>query len=430
MMRLADGVHTMRQVFVNISFVLLLMLLSYSVGAKEKVVYFYNWPGSNLSEQMFLDLISEFEHQHPHIEVELIRGGGAAGQTALTRLVTLILSDISPDVVHFERSTIVEFAAKGLLRPLNLDMEIIKQAYIPGAIQEVVYNGHLYGLPWSTDIRGLFWNQGDFNETGLNKNQGPETIEELDEMARKLTRTNAVGGFDRLGFVPWRGNWNAPGWLYAFGGAIYDPDSMKPRVDTENHRRAFEWIEGYAMRYPNADVSATFRGKSINSFYEGALSMVASWNGFARSIEAVDPTIEFWAGEVPHPDYGTNGTWMGGYSHVIPSNAKNPDAAMTLLMWLSSDEAEVERFRQGGGLPTRWSALTKISHELSPTDAILANQTNVAWGRPPLWHPPFITALNEAQSKVVSLSASPKEALDEAQRLLEVEFEEVLRAGK
>ncbi len=407
---------------------LLLSLLVFGAlsASAGKVVYFYNWYGSDPQEPVFQELIESFQKAHPEIELELVRGGSVGGRSAIDRLIAMIAAGNPPDVIHLERSNVSEFAAKGLLRELDRDIGAIDEAFIPGAMQEVLFKGATYAVPWGTDIRGLFWNQADLSEGGLDPMSGPATLDELDEMAAKLTRTDGDGKFTKLGFIPWLGNWYGVGWLYTFGGDIYDRENVAPRVNTPNHVRGFEWIQEYGQRYPYDVVAAAISGKSGNTFYDRTVSMMAHWNGYTNLVRTADPSIELWAGELPHPEYGHNGTWMGGYAHGMGSSGRNPQEAVKLLNWLTREEAEVALFRETGSIPTRWSALAEIRDELSPTDAILVQQTDVAWGRPPLWHPPFYTKAANAMTAVARLEQSPQEALDEAQRLLEIDFTEIL----
>lgn len=411
---------------------LLVLFLLVGVGspgaAADRVVYFYNWYGSDPQEPVFQRLIAEFREAYPNIELELVRGGSVGGQSPTDRLISMIAAGNPPDVLNFERSIVTEFAAKGILRPLDHDLGSLADEYVPGALQEVIYRGETYGVPWGTDIRGLFWNKADFAEGGLDAELAPATMEELDAMAGRLTRTDGDGKFTKIGFVPWLGNWYGVGWLYTFGGAIFDAENVKPQVNTANHVRAMEWIQEYGQRFPYDVVAAAISGKSGNTFYDRTVSMLPNWNGYANLVQMADPTIEYWAGEMPHPPYGQNGTWMGGYSHVMLSSARNPQGGVTLLKWVSRPEAEVDLFRTTGSLPTRWSALAEIGDELSPTDAILVQQIDVAWGRPPLWFPPFLNGVQDAMTRVARLQTSPQDALDEAQRKLEIDFAEILGA--
>lgn len=416
-----------RQMFLVLSLMALMVIFGAVSATAGKVVYYYNWYGNDSQEDAYLSIIEKFREAHPEIELELIRGGTVSGSSPTDRLIAMIAAGTTPDIVHFERSIAPEFAARGLLHALPSDLaSMVETEYVPGATQEVVFKGSVYGVPFGTDIRGLFWNTSDFSEAGLDPERGPATMEELDEMAATLTRTDADGNFSKLGFIPWLGNWYGVGWLYTFGGDIYDAENVQPRVNTPNHIKGYEWIQEYGERYPYDVVAAAISGKSANDFYGRTVSMMAHWNGFANLIKMADPSLEFNAAELPHPSYGHNGTWLGGQSHVIPAAAKNKEDALTFLRWLSRGEAEIELFRHVGSLPTRWSALGEINDDLSSTDAILVQQTDVGWGRPPLWYPPFYIKTRDAMLKVARLEASPKEALDEAQRLLEIDFAEIL----
>ncbi len=404
-----------------------LMLSATSFAAeKRKVVYFYNFGGlDDPWEPLFMEFISEFEQEHPEIDVEPVRGGAVGSQNVYDRLTVAIASGTVPDVVHFERARVIEWAARGLLEPLDEFSEMVRSEFIPGAVQEVEYRGHVYGIPWGTDIRGLYWHKDSFSAAGYNPEVGPASIDELDSMAARLTVQDGEGNFTKIGFVPWLGNWYARGWLWTFGGAIYDPETLMPTVNTPKHVRAFEWIEEYAQRYPAGLEAAARRGKSATSFYDGVLAMYPSWNGHAALIETNNPDLEYGVGEVPHPPDGFNGTWMGGLSHVIFKGGSNPDDARTFLNWITRKEAEVAVYRRTNTLPTRRSALLEIRDEMSPTDLKLIDQSTVAWGRPPLSGAFLQRVHRTALPQVTNLEVSPKSALDEAQRLLEADFAEL-----
>ncbi len=406
----------------------LLLALASSVSAQErKVVFYYNWGGAvGAVEEFFLRLEEGFEKENPDIDVEMVRGGVVSGNADLDRLLTLIAAGTPPDVVHFERSIVTEFAAKGYLRPVDDIVGSIEDEFVPGTIQEVLFRGKTYGVPFGTDIRGLFWNKDDLAETGYDVDRGPQTIEELDEMAARLTRPDGEGGFSRLGFIPWLGNWYAPGWLYTFGGDILDGENMAPRVNTPNHIRGFDWIQEYGQRYPYDVVGATLAGQPHTTFYGQRLSMIVNYHGWANLVTQSIPSLEYGVGEMPHPPEGSNGTWLGGQAYVIPAGSRNVDEAAKLLEYVTRKEHEVAMYRIGHRLPTRWTAVAEIEDELTPVDAMLLRQADVAWGRPPLWYPPFYTITNEAQVKVARLQETPQAALDEAQRQLEQAFLEIL----
>lgn len=401
----------------SILVVVLCTLASLTLAAdagKVKVVYQYNWYGSSgLMEEAYLELIEQFKRDNPQVEMELLRGSASPD-----KLVTAIAGGMPPDVVQFERSIIVEWANKGLLLPIDKLMKVsVKDAWLPGTYSEVCHDGQSYGVPWDTDIRGLYWNKHLVADGGLDESRGPATLAELDEMARKLFKRDAEGRFTQLGFIPWLGNWYAVGWLYTFGGALYNPATKQPIVNTPNHVRALEWLRTYGERYPVGAIGAVPHGVEV-----GKTAMEANYIGHGRQIELSLPGVDFGVGEVPHPEYGQNGTWMGGTAHVVPLGARNMEGVTILMNWLGSKETQALWCRLSAALPTRTDAIPLIHHELPAYQAILLRQADVAFGRPPLWFPAIYNRTREAMMSVVELRQAPKTALDEAQRLLEIDF--------
>jgi multiple sugar transport system substrate-binding protein len=383
-------------------------------AARTKVVYQYNWYGETIVDNVYLALVEEFQKENPTVEVELIRGSSSGD-----KLIAAIAGGNPPDLVHFERSIIIEWANKGLLQPIdNLTNQPLKRMWLPGSLSEVQLEGRLYGIPWDTDIRGLYWNKDLVAQGGFNESRAPATMAELDEMARKLTTRDAEGRYTQLGFIPWvADNWYAVGWLYTFGGALFDPATKQPVVNTPNHIRGFEWLQSYGERFPNAAVASTG-----DPFIAGHIALVAHESGHVGRIAAGNPGLNYGVGEVPHPEYGHNGTWLGGTAFVIPLGARNVEGASILLNWMSRKETHASWWRQTTRLPTRTDSIALIRNELPPPQAILLRQADVAFGRPPLWYPAIYNNTRNAMLDVVHLRQGPKAALDEAQRLLEIEF--------
>ena len=410
----------MRRVYRRLAVATVLSVLIGSVwnsyAEKVKLVYQYNWYGSSTIEDAYLELIELFKTDNPDVDLELLRG--SSGGTSPDRLITAIAGGTPPDVVQFERSIVVEWANKGLLLPIDNLMKIsVKSSWLPGSYSEVSHAGQTYGLPWDTDLRGLYWSKSLVAESGIDDSRGPATLAELDDMALKLTKREADGRFTQLGFIPWLGNWYAVGWLYAFGGALYDPATKRPIVNTANHVRAFEWLQTYGERYPVGAVGAVPHGID-----KGKTAMEAHYIGYGRIIEASIPDLEYDVGEVPYPEFGQNGTWMGGTAHVVPLGARNMEGAALLLNWLARREIQAVWCRLSASLPTRTDAIPLIVNDLPDYQKKMLRQAEVAFGRPPLWYPAIYNRTSEAMMSVVQLLSAPKTALDEAQRLLEIDF--------
>ena len=86
-----------------------------------------------------------------------------------------------------------DFADKGALVPLDAITEgtgIVAERYLPVYWDMVHYRGHLWALPSAPVIAALHLEQRFFRQAGLDPEQPPRTIAELDEYAKRHTRRN------------------------------------------------------------------------------------------------------------------------------------------------------------------------------------------------------------------------------------------------
>ncbi len=409
--------------------VLTLALMTFSHAfAAERLVYMYNWYNEEPLEPLFQELIAEFKAQHPEIDLEIIRGTGAAA--SYDQLTALIASGNPPDVVHFDGSAVVQWWLMDALYPLNdlLKSEVAWDAFLPFAINEATFGGKVWGLPFFTAARGLYWNQSLFAEAGLDPDRAPDSIDELDQYSIKLTRTGNDGAIERAGFVPWSGNWYLPAWFWAFGGSLYDPQTFTPTIDHPRNVDALEWLQSYVVRWGHAELSAR---AAPTSFFNQELAMTAMHSFFINDLRTHAPDVTFQTGAVPHTPEGRNGTWAGGQVHIVPRAAENLSAAAKLLTYLASTEVQLKIYEMTGRLPTHGEAVSIIAERVSDQERHLLNQLPVANSRPPLWQDVLVNAgLIPAQTAVLTGAKSPIEALSDVQRVIVPKYAELReRAG-
>src|SRR5262249_51637783 len=154
------------------------------------------------------------------------------------KISAAIAAGSPPDIVHFVLSTAVpEFAHRGALIDLTalLDKDVPgwDKLLYPYGKAVASYNGKVYSIASASFNLGLLWNQDIFKEAGLDPKVGPKTLEDLTDWAAKLTKVDASGNIQRMGFIPdYPGAGNGQfvnlilyGW--AFGGDWYDDKTKK-----------------------------------------------------------------------------------------------------------------------------------------------------------------------------------------------------------
>lgn len=286
-------------------------------------------------------IAQSFQDEHPEIKVntvyvaDLSEGGGQ-------KLLTAIAGGDPPDAVFFDRFQIASWANQQALTDLTdrvAASSLDPNRFYKASWSEVVYEDKVYGIPVTIDGRVLFYNKDHFKEAGLDPDQPPSTIRQLEEYAGKLNLVEG-NGFKRFGFVPWFSQGNFYTWGWVFGGEFYNDLSSQVTANEPHLVEALTWLQMYARQYNMSAVRSITDSKQVSPFAAGQISMEIGNNLEAATIKANNPSLNYGVAPIPTPDGNRQTTWSGGFSLVIPRGAKNPDAAWELVQYFAGDKAQ------------------------------------------------------------------------------------------
>ncbi len=308
--------------------------------------------------------IREFERRHPNIKVSVLSMG--AGEMNPQKLMTAIVGNVPPDLIHQDRFTIGDWASRDTFLPLD---DLIKRDYhLPDGIKpetfykacwsEAIYKGRLFAIPYGTDDRAFYYNRALLREAGYNPDKPPRTWDELKELTKRLTKRRADGSFEQIGFIPNFGN----SFLYIYswqnGGEFMSPDGRTCIMNNASSVFALQYmIDFYDMLGGVTQVeafSAGFQQNESDPFLTGRVAMKIDGNWFLNNIARYKPDLDFAVAPAPVPrerleqtEGGKPGrfhgqdpfiTWAGGYSFAIPRGAAHPQEAWEFIKWMSSPE--------------------------------------------------------------------------------------------
>jgi ABC-type glycerol-3-phosphate transport system substrate-binding protein len=272
-----------------------------------------------------------------------------------------------PDLMGLDSGFLPSFADKGALMCLDEFVQrdgIRKEDYISIFWDCCSYKGHLYALPTTPLTLGLYWNKGSFKKAGLDPEKPPRTIEELDNMSKKLAIKDKRGKYSQLGFMqPDPGWWNWS-WGVWFGGRLWDEEDTITCLDKE-WIESFNWIRSYADEY-GLDLLQTFRSgfgqfdSPQNPFLSGMLSMQIQGVWMYKFIETHSPDMEWGAAPFPTSDperYGMSIAWTDNI--FIPTGAQHPEGAWEFIKFLQKQE-NIEILCRGHG---KFSPLREVSEK-------------------------------------------------------------------
>jgi ABC-type glycerol-3-phosphate transport system substrate-binding protein len=309
-------------------------------------------PYGGASKARLQKVIDEFEHLHPNIHIAV--SYAANNLTSSQKLFLAIAGGVPPDVTVVDGQQASEWAARGALDNITGP---VRQAGISGKDfwtprwKESVFAGRVYALPWGADPNfALAWNKKLFRQAGLNPNDPPRTMAQLDRDIRRLTVIGPEGRIIRMGLIPWEyGSANSLfTWAYAFGGNFYDPprgNHLIGRVTINNPRNieALRWMAHYAKRYGISHVAAfqsNFIGVAANPFYTGQVAMTLLYIEQDSLIRRYAPTLDYGVSFIPAGPHGHYPTgWLGGWSLAIPKGSKVTPAAFEFIRWMCASPA-------------------------------------------------------------------------------------------
>lgn len=299
-------------------------------------------------------ITQEFEAQNPDVDVQL---DFVAYEALHDKIITSAASGAGGyDVVLMDCIWPAEFAsADFILDVTDRIAEDVKADIWPGALEAVMWQGRLYGMPWLNDVLYLYYNRAMLEQAGFTA--PPKTWSELREMgmaakAQGLVEYPFIEYFQQeegltIAFAYY---------LFAFGGSFFD-DEGKPTFNSPEGLAALNFmVSGLQDGLINpASLESTYE-EVRRTFSQGASLFSVNWayqlnlaNDPAESQIAGDAIVTLMPGEQE-----TSATINGGMGLAIMKASQNPDRAWAYIQFLSSKDVQ-KRYAQNA-LPI-WKSL-------------------------------------------------------------------------
>lgn len=309
-------------------------------AADEIVLQLWGLPEQDLY-QGITQAIREYDDAHPEIRIER---GSPGGQVNLDpqKLMTSFVAGTPPDLVWMDRFQLAGWAARGVFRPLD-DLyerdEIDRVDFYPACLDECIYKGETYGLPWNTDSRALWVNMEFLRRHGFT--EPPKDWDELLVMAKAMTTRTEKGVVATVGFAPLFGN----SWLYLYGwlngGEFATPDNRKITLTHPKIVEALEWMDQVYSVIGGAQAMADFMASSqiegaAEPFISGKIAMRVDGNWALDYVAKYRPRMDFVVVPPPAPKGRESVSWSGGFCWSIPRGARYTEEAWQLAKYLNS----------------------------------------------------------------------------------------------
>jgi ABC-type glycerol-3-phosphate transport system substrate-binding protein len=421
---------------------------------EQIAVSFWTPGGSALFCEGFGTIAQNYEKLHPNIDIGEVQCGVGDQDDYNEILLARIAAGDPPDSTILWTSPIA-LGARGALEPLDELMQTSQYSQVenwPAAVlASCQFEGKTYGLPATAGSYAIYYNQEMFEQKGIPsaRDQFPKTFDELRRISKEFTHWNG-DTLETAGFVPKIDAVEFAIWSALNGGQIYDTASSRYMIDSENNielmQYLLDWLdEEYKGDMARVDEAAAWLlyvdgdGRQP-AFQEGKLAMGVQGFWAAGDLYQVEPKFERW--DVAQFPVGPSGTTtVSGYWPnwlVIPKGSKQPAEAFKYLDYMTVDGIKVW-FANIPDMPANKQAPTDLVPQLTAQkrgDAFALDLTNFFRKQldiaTPMWTSPIQDfsndQLNRAIEQILHKTATPKDALAEAQQASQSKLEETLKA--
>ncbi|MHB8295108.1 MAG: ABC transporter substrate-binding protein [Acidimicrobiales bacterium] len=372
------------------------------------------WTSSPVEAQLLTKDLAGFSAKYPYIHVKYrpISGSGSNYESVLR---TRFVAGNAPDVIYVnnggESST---FIHNNDLIPLNSYIKkthFSLSGFYPSALAMFEKGGKVYGIPKDQSPLALFYNTALFKQAGITS--PPTTWAQLSADAKLLT----VPSKHQYGLI---NSVQEPRWaqfLYQAGGSVMNSSMTKMTMTSPGSVKGYTYFvnlyrHGYAT-VPTT-VGASWGGQA---FGMGKAGMVMSGNWLVPFLGQTYPKTPFGIAPLPKgPVNNLSLTFPVAYG--ITKDSAHPNAAWTLVSYLTSTSGMTRWMKLGLALPTRRSLVNLPYYKQHPVlQGLLAQLPNsVPWTFPPGFVQFVNTTMLNQTTLAIEGKQTPKQALSAMQK--------------
>lgn len=381
-------------------------------------------------------LLQQFTEQtgNPVEVIEIV-----SGSDMYTKITMMMQSaQTSPDVITEDGFMINSDAAAGYLEPLDdlVASEPDFQNFIPAVLAGgKAADGKQYGIPFSTDVQGIWYSKPMFEAAGITVPFAPKNWAEIIDAGKKLKEANAgvenfipIFLFASKTYPEETSMRTFQNLFFGTGGELYDAGTGSWIVDKENMTLVFNFVNDvYNVEKLGPALSVLSQqkiGDLITSDYmkNGVMGMYFS-GSWERGVWKTGAKYEWPEGQdtwdyavIPTVDGRDPGftTVSGGWTWAIPANANNKEGAKELLKYVCSKEVQLSYNLFSGDLAVREDVSSDpayVAQEMVPV-AQSAEMMQYTHFRPSVEGYASVTALyTEVIESIAMGSATPEQAL-------------------
>ncbi len=313
------------------------ILFCSSAFAEEKSITW--WEHSNPPHNQYSkELVADWNKKNSQYSVE----HEAFAMTPFNQKLTAALSTRSAaDIFTLMDNLLPSFTSKNALAPIRpewlgyKDLEDMKKAYLPGALDGYIYNGKLYAVPFEVAVFSLYLNKKHFQEAGLDPDKDyPQTWEDIGRIGKKLVKMQGNRmvreGFDfSMHSSTWT-MWHFNSIIRQFGGEFLDASGKNCTANSEAGVKAMKVRAMFVRDYKISDPTVSVATNSLpaDDLPKGRVSMFLTHPG---SVSQFGPQVMQDMKVVPFPQVDPKNPVTPIYGFSLALNPNVSESKLRVL---------------------------------------------------------------------------------------------------
>ena len=355
-------------------------------------------------------LIANFEKANPDITVKHTSFPYADYRKKVSIAIS---SGDGPDLVQLYYGWLNDYRDCGLIQPLPNDTfphDEIESNFFK-MVSSMKVDGDYWGLPTAVRSLALFYNNDLFSEAGLSG--PPETLDQMVEYAKKLTKTDSAGNYIQVGFAVDTDGQDHHFWrevlIRHFGGQPYSNDGQKVTYNTDAGAEALKYLTDFEKTHKTG--SNGFMNRGQDAFAAGKAGMVLDGSFRISKFNKTDG-LNFSISELPGHN-GTRYNFSSFWANALSTKAKGEkrEAAAKFLKYLTSEEAMQVWLDTVGELPAKPSVALVDANKGHPQYGPFIRGLDYATATTFISEKPQRQSVIDSYDMVVLQGMSPEDAL-------------------
>lgn len=283
-------------------------------------------------------------------------------------------TDSLPDILAGDVVRIPYWASEGIFTDITKQIDGLdnKADLQQGHIEAGTVDGAEYTLPFITDVSVMVWNKNLYKEAGLDPEQGPKSIDQFVEQAKKVAALNkdGVAGSYLAGQSGGALVFDLFPSVWADGESVMNKDGLRGTLDNDSMKGVLDAYKELANTTnglgagSKEETGATWTAPFAN----GKIGVMPYPNTSTTALFDAEKDGGFEVGVAPIPGTkeGKTSTFLGGDAMGISKDSKHVAQAWNFLYWLMQSDAQKEVFADQGDTASNIQTLKTAYKDADP----------------------------------------------------------------